>query len=221
MNKKYIGILLAVLLILALPLSIYAAGTQACRITVDPVTGHAGGTITVAVRIGENPGFTNFSIGLEYDPAVLTLQSVETGDENGPYLCGQYAGVYAGQVVAACADTVHGDGILFVATFQVAEGFSGFTRITPKVNYIRSLEASGDTFGEIRATAEAGTATIAVCGDINGDGRVEYDDVMLGCKAFLGKVTLSEAQLAVVDQNHNGIVEETEYLAIYRIYIGG
>ena len=58
-------------------------------------------------------------------------------------------------------------------------------------------------------------------GDVNGDGIIEYNDVMMAYKAFLGKVELTPEQMAVVDTNQNGIVEEAEYQAIYQIYIGG
>ena len=219
--KKQIGIILALLLVLSLPLTIYAVGTEHCKVTVDSVAGKAGETITVAVRIAENPGFTNFFISLEYDASVLKLQNIETGDENGPYLCGQYVSVHDSQVVAACPEPVETDGILFVATFMVAEGSSGSTKITPKVHYIRNNEGSGSAFREIQATVEAGFVTAILPGDLNADGRVEYDDVMLAYKAFLGDVTLTATELSAVDENQNGTVEEAEYLAIYGIYIGG
>ena len=58
-------------------------------------------------------------------------------------------------------------------------------------------------------------------GDVNGDGIVEYNDVMLAYKAFLGEAELTQEQMAVVDTDRNGTVEEAEYQAIYQIYIGG
>ena len=219
--KKSISFLLAMMLILALPLTIYALSVDRCRITVDSVTGTSGETITVAVRVADNPGFTNFSIGLDYDASVLTLKSIETHDGDGPYLCGQFVSVNDGLVVAACAESVQTDGILFTATFSVTEGFSGTARITPKVNYIRNYEISGAVFQEIPAAVEFGTVSVVTDGDINRDGCVEYDDVVLAYKAYLGEVALSDDELAAVDRNQNGIVEESEYQAIYGIYIGG
>jgi hypothetical protein len=44
---------------------------------------------------------------------------------------------------------------------------------------------------------------------------------MLAYKAFLGEAELTEAQMAVVDTDRDGTVEEAEYQAIYQIYIGG
>lgn len=226
--RKIIGIFVAMLMAVSLPLAIYAVGSKTCTVFAESVVTGAGDTVTVAVRIADNPGFTNFSIALEYDPAILTLESIQTSDERGPFLCGQFvsvdtrfAGGLGGCVVAACAETVEGDGILFTATFAVADGANMATAITPHVNYIRNNQAVGGIFEDIHATAQAGTVTIVTPGDLNGDGLVEYDDVMLAYRAYLGVLELSQVQMAMVDENGNGTVEESEYLAIYGIYIGG
>lgn len=58
-------------------------------------------------------------------------------------------------------------------------------------------------------------------GDLTGDGVVEYDDVMTAYRAFVGEAELTAEQMAVVDSNANGQVDEAEFEAIYRIYIGG
>ena len=124
--KKIIGGFAVILLVLSLPLAIYAVASEKCSISVDSVSAMAGDTVTVAVRITDNPGFTNFSIELEYDPNALILKDIRTGDENGSYLCGQFVSVntrldgnLGARIVAACAETVESDGILFTATFVV------------------------------------------------------------------------------------------------------
>ena len=226
--KKIIGVFVAMLMAVSLPLAIYAVGSKTCTVSAESAVTGAGDTITVAVSIMDNPGFTNFSIALEYDPNILTLKSIQTSDEQGPFLCGQFvsvstqfAGNVGGCVVAACSETVQGDGILFTATFVVADGANAATSITPRVNYIRNNEAVNGIFDDIQATVQAGTVTIVTPGDLSGDGFVEYDDVILAYRAYLGEVKLTQAQMTIVDQNNNGTVEEAEYLAIYGIYIGG
>ena len=228
--KRIIMILLAVLLSLGLPLSVVAAELTSCTVTVDAVSGTPGETATVFVRISDNPGFTNFAIALDYDREHLTLQSIETMNGDTPYLCGSNVSVNKawdaeekeyGYVVSASADPVKENGILFAVTFEIAEGFLGEAQVTPTVQYIRNNEAVFSIFEEIRAQVISGTVSSVLIGDVNGDGIVEYDDVMLAYKAFLGEAELTEGQMAVVDTNGDGSIEEAEYQAIYQVYIGG
>ena len=228
--KRFIAVTLAVLLSLALPLSVLAAELTSCTITVDSVAGEPGGTVTVAVRIADNPGFTNFAIALDYDHENLTLKSIETRNGDTPYLCGSNVSINKtwdenekeyGFVVSASADPVKENGILFTVTFEIAADFVGEAQVTPVVQYIRNNEAVFSIFEEIHATVTAGMITSVLVGDVNGDGIIEYNDVMMAYKAFLGETELTAEQMAVVDTNRNGTVEEAEYQAIYQIYIGG
>ena len=228
--KRFIAVMLAVLLTLALPLGVMAAELTSCTVTADSVAGEPGETVTVAVQIADNPGFTNFAIALDYDREYLTLKSIETTDGDVPYLCGSNVSINKtwdadekeyGFVVSASADPVKENGILFTVTFEIAADFVGEAQVTPVVQYIRNNEAVFSIFEEIHATVVAGTVTSVLVGDVNDDGIIEYNDVMLAYKAFLGKTELTAEQLATVDTNGNGTVEEAEYQAIYQIYIGG
>lgn len=228
--KKFTVILSAVLLCLILPLTVMAAEKTSCAVAVDSVTGGPGETVTAAVRIAENPGFTNFAIALDYDREKLTLRRIETKDGETPYLCGEYVSVNTawtedekeyGYVVSASAEPVKENGVLFYATFEIAAGFVGEAEITPEVRYIRNNEAVFSVFEEIRAAVNTGTVVSVVIGDVNGDGIMEYNDVMLAYKAYLGEAELTPEQMAAVDSNGNGTVEEAEYQAVYTTYIGG
>lgn len=228
--KKSIGILLVVLLSLTLTLTVMAVELTNCTVTAETVSGAPGETVTVEIQIAENPGFTNFAIALDYDREHLTLKSIETEDGNAPYLCGSNVSINKtwdgeekeyGFVVSASADPVKGNGTLFAVTFEIAADFVGEAQVTPMVQYIRNNEALFSVFEEIDAEATSGAVLSALEGDVNGDGIIEYDDVMLAYKAFLGEAELIPEQMAAVDANGNGTVEETEYQAIYQIYIGG
>lgn len=228
--KRFIGILMVVLLALTLPLSAMAAGLTSCTVTADSVAGAPGETVTVAVRIADNSGFTNFAIALDYDREHLTLKSIETQDGDTPYLCGSNVSINKtwdedekeyGFVVSASAAPVKENGILFTMTFEIAADFIGEAQVTPVIQYIRNNEAVFSIFEEIHATVTEGTVTSVLIGDVNCDGIIEYNDVMLAYKAFLGEAELTQEQMAVVDSNGNGTVEEAEYQAIYQIYIGG
>ena len=221
--KKWMSIWFVSALCLLLPLVSVAAELTGCTVSVDKVTGQPGETITVAVRMEDNPGFTNFSVTLDYDREQLTLTGVQTQQDGQPYLCGSHVGVNgeSGCLVSASPVAVKADGILFTATFEVAPDFYGIAQITPSVAYVRNNEAVFSVFQELHTTVIPGEISLIQQGDVNGDGLLEYDDVMLAYKAFLGEVELTEQQMAVVDRNGNGILEETEYQAIYHVYVGG
>ena len=229
--KKTIVITLAVLLCLAIPLAAAATELTSCAVTADSVTGEPGETVTVAVRISDNPGFTNFAIALDYDRENMTLESIETENGGAPCLCGTQvsvnplwddeSGKELGFVVFASAEPVKEEGVLFTATFKIADDFIGETEVIPTVQYVRNNEAVFSVFEEINADVTKGKVVSVLLGDVNGDGIIEYDDVMLAYKAFAGETKLTPEQLAVVDENGNGSVEETEYKAIYTKYIGG
>ena len=228
--KKIIGILLAVLLSLVLPLSVLATELTSCTVAAESVAGAPGEEVTVEVRIADNPGFTNFAIALDYDRQHLTLKSIETKGGDKPCLCGSNVSINEvwdeeekeyGFVVSASADAVKENGVLFAVTFEIEADFVGGAQVTPVVQYIRNNEAVFSIFEQIHAAVTAGTVTSVLVGDVNGDSIIEYNDVMLAYKAFLGEAELTEAQMAVVDTDRDGTVEEAEYLAIYQIYIGG
>ena len=228
--KKFIAVTLAVLLSLAIPLTVMASELTNCTVIADSVAGEPGETVTVAVKIADNPGFTNFAIALDYDREHLTMKSIETKNGDDPYLCGSNVSINKtwdenekeyGFVVSASADPVKENGILFTVTFEIAADFVGEAQVTPVVQYIRNNEAVFSIFEEIHATVTAGMITSVLVGDVNGDGIIEYNDVMMAYKAFLGETELTAEQMAVVDTNRNGTVEEAEYQAIYQIYIGG
>lgn len=227
--KKCIAAVLSVLLCLGIAIPALAAELK-CTVTADFVAAAPGDTVTVAVRIGDNPGFTNCAVALDYDRTNLTLKSIETKNGQQPYLCGTHVSVNTaweegestyGYVVCASDAPVKENGILFTATFQVAEGFSGTAKVTPMVRYIRNNEAVFNIFEQIQASAIPGAVSTVLVGDVNSDGVLEYDDVVLAYRAYLGEVGLTTEQLAAVDRNGNGTVEETEYQAVYQAYIGG
>ena len=229
--KKIISIALTLLICLGLPVMALAEEVTTCRVTADSLPAIPGKEITVPVRIGENQGFTNFAIALEYDPEKLELIRIDTAEGETPYLCGTQVSTNIGWknaeqkscgfVVSAAADPVTGDGVLFTATFRVREDFKDLTGITPVVQYIRNNSAVFSVFEEITAGVTPGTVTAIVAGDVTGDGIVEYDDVMLAYQASQGEVELTAQQMVLADINGDQQIDSTDVDAIYRIYTGG
>ena len=222
--KKGIAMMLAVLLCLTIPIAAAAAELTGCTITAVSGAAAPGETVTMEIRIENNPGFTNFAIALDYDRNKLTLVSLEpiVGSLASASLNWQDAdGMEMGYVVCASPEPIKENGVLFTATFEISADAAGEGVVTPQVQYIRNNEAVFSIFEAIRAAVNPGSVSTVLKGDISGDGIIEYNDVMLAYKAFLGETELTAAQMAAVDSNGNGIVEEAEYQAIYQIYIGG
>ena len=222
--KKGIAMILAVLLCLMIPIAAAAAELTSCTLTAVSGVAVPGETVTMEIRIENNPGYTNFAIALDYDRNKLTLLSLDPviGAMVSTNLNWQDAnGTEMGYVVCASPEPIKENGILFTATFEISADAVDEAVVTPQVQYIRNNEAVFSIFEAISAAVNPGSVTTVRNGDISGDGIIEYNDVMLAYKAFLGETELTAAQMAAVDSNGNGIVEEAEYQAIYQIYIGG
>ena len=229
--KKLISISLFLLFLLGIPMIAYAQEITTCTVSVDSIQTIPGQTITVPVRIADNPGFTNFAVAVEYDKEILTLVSINTATEEETYLCGSMVSTNTdwknnekkscGYITAASAEQVKENGILFTVTYQVSADFTGSTQITPKMQYIRNNEAVFSIFEEITAFVSGGTVNAIVAGDVNCDGIVEYDDVMLAYQASLGEITLTEQQMPMADMNSDNLIDNSDVEAIYRIYTGG
>lgn len=134
-------------LLLAAVLTVSALAASPCVVSIQGgSTVKLGQSVTLAVEITGNPGFTNFDFGIEYDRSVLTLDSIQTKQELplpdgstavSPYLCGGMAVVnlqyidrenpsaLLGYVSAIHTQNVKRDGTLFTMTFTVKESAAG------------------------------------------------------------------------------------------------
>ena len=75
-RRLFCCLLAAMLLIGSLP-SAQAASTSTPKVSVQTVSATAGDEVTVAVTLSGNTGFSDLSIELDYDPAILTLVQAE------------------------------------------------------------------------------------------------------------------------------------------------
>ena len=200
--------------------------TAAATVSVGSGKVLAGGTITVPISISGNPGFTNFAVSFTFDPEKLILVSIQTGEGEEAYLCGNRVSTNTqwqltetgscGFVVAASANTVDGNGCLFTATFQARDNLTQDVVVTPRVHYLR---CNGNPAAEV--VVQNGTISTIVPGDLTGDGVVEYDDVMMAYRAAKGLDELTEDQILAADQNGDSKIDDTEVDELYGIYTGG
>ena len=75
-RRIFCCLLAAMLLIGSLP-SAQAASTSTPKVSVQTVSATAGDVVSVTVTLSGNTGFSDLSIELDYDPAILTLVQVE------------------------------------------------------------------------------------------------------------------------------------------------
>lgn len=244
--KKFLRIITVLILVLGLSVTAMAAELTGCRISADSVSGRAGEQITVPIRITQNSGFTNFGIALDYDREKLTLVGIQlTENEETAYLCGEFAvsglewnpgkDVNAEQNDAFTADSLYGyvvcvqsvavktDGILFTATFRLADDFEGTAAVIPIVNYMRNNEAVFSVFETVTVQAEQGVVSAKqelIVGDVNGDGIVNAGEMVKIIQGYRGK-TVDESVILAVDVNGNGIIDASELIRAVRNYRGG
>ena len=221
--KKFWKSCLALLLILSVPLTA-AAQEAGCTITADTVTAVPGTTVSVPVRITNNPGFTNFAVEIKYDPAALRLESIEPAKE----LCPENTSVNlayvseegdtpCGYVNAAAAEPVTGDGILFTVTFTVLPQTTAGTTVDLELQYLRSADVVTSVFTALTTSVTDGTVQLTVKGDADGDGSVTDADAAFVYRYVNENLTLTEAQRSCADVNSDGMVDTTDAALIYRI----
>ena len=244
--KKFLRIITVLMLILGLSETAMAAELTGCRVSADSVSGRAGEQITVPIRITQNPGFTNFGIALDYDREKLTLVGIQLSEnEETAYLCGEFAvsglewspgkDINAEQNDAFAVDNLYGyvvcvqsvavktDGILFTATFRLADDFEGTAAVTPIVNYMRNNEAVFSVFETVTVQPEQGVVSAKqelMIGDVNGDGIVNAGEMVKIIQGYRGK-TVDESVILAVDVNGNGIIDASELIRAVRNYRGG
>lgn len=203
--------------------------SKGCTVCADSVSGRTGETVEVSIRMENNPGFTNFGIALDYDREKLELVSIRTEESLGSCADANIAweseNVSYGYVVCALAEESGEDGVLFTATFRVADGADAEAAVTPVVKYLRRYEEQDLSFGAVDCTVAAGSVTVEageplLMGDVNDDGELDTLDALLVYRAYIGLAELTEDQQLVADINEDGEWDTLDALLIYRVYKG-
>lgn len=221
--KKRVSLLLAAVLLLSVTVTAVAAEPRVC-LEAEQVTAVAGETFTLSVSLTENTGFTNLAVTLDYDRAALTLTDLSLGElgharsSNPRWQDGDKELIYA---VFASPQPETGTGVLFTATFTLAEGFTGTAAVTPTVVYARNNEAVFSVFEELTAEAVPGSVTAGEAGilpgDVNGDGSVTSLDLTQMYNALRYDSPLTEERFAAADYNGDGAFTAMDLTAVYNL----
>ena len=133
--KKIGYILLAVLLLL--PCIAFPAWAQASSLAMEASggSGEAGETVTVAVRLTENPGVTSVKLSLSYDSTALVLKKAENGTLfDGWYQASPTIGTLPYLMVWVASEVQSETGELILLEFQIADGATVGTVTSPTVS---------------------------------------------------------------------------------------
>ena len=136
-------------------------------------------------------------------------------------------GVYGEAVLAALKDVAFG-----LSTLQAAnDDNAAFTsdRELNKFNRLfvdkdkstaseKALKTALDNLD--KAIEEDSKEPEVVLGDLTGDGFANADDAIMIVKAFVGEITLTDAQEAAADFNGDGVVNADDALAIVKASVG-
>ena len=130
-------------------------------ISVGTVDGAAGQTVTVPVRISGNPGIAGYSLKVNYDTSVLTLNAMTAGSlisGNGTFSVNDEAHIVNWYTV----DNLTGDGELLNLSFTVKEGAAeGIIPVSVSLNDDLDSNLSDEDGMAVPATFVSGGIRIA------------------------------------------------------------
>lgn len=106
--------------------------------------------------------------------------------------------------------------------FNEERAFNGYNRLyvaSDATTEEKALKTALDNLD--KAIEEAATEEPEVIkGDLTGDGVATPEDAAMIVKAFVGEITLTDAQEAAADFNGDGVVNADDALAVVKAYVG-
>ena len=140
---KAVALLISILMIFSSSFVLVSATNSATISAKQTGSVNPGQTVTIPVKIGDNPGIMGFSVSVKYDKSILTPISVSSGTILNGLFDDSIETSEAGSfdVVWSGTENCTQNGILFNMTFTVNSNSSGTTKI--ELSY-----SQADTFNE-------------------------------------------------------------------------
>ena len=189
------------------------------RISADNISGNAGDTVTVPVRINDNSGIMGFGFDIVYDSAQLKPISVSAGEDYGNDCFvddietadpGSFAVHWCG------TDDITANGEIFAVTFEILEDAA------PETTVISIKPIEDEVFNSLWETVdiEGLTADIAVSNELNTIKLIKNtvlsikNGMLVGLKAISNKVSdilamFRNKNLIIVDSNGKKLDENS------------
>lgn len=186
-------------------------GDPSGQIVISSATARSGDTLTLEIRLENNPGLAGLWISLQYDASVFTLLSVENGEALAHMTTGR-------NIIWDNDDDYLEDGLLCKLVFQVAEN-------APAGSYEISavlFDASNKALKPVSFTVVAGQVQVVDIqyGDVNGDTKVDGRDV-IQLRKYMANYdydtgTSTEAVSAGADVNGDGVINGQDVVLLRR-----
>lgn len=192
-------------------------------ISVGAVTGAAGSTVTVPVRITGNTGLGGMALTVTSDPA-LTLTGIERGNllTDGTFNADKETGLVQWYTSNEAAK---GDGLLCTLKFNIKAGTADGSYAV-NIAYKDGLKENitDEKSVTLNVTLNAGSVKVQKVikgnGDVIPDGVVAMGDVLKVARAVAGSVTLTEEERTAADVTGDGDVAMGDVVMIARFVAG-
>lgn len=225
--KKLISLFIAlVFVITAFPLGVipaFAESLEETVIYVDSVhTLTTGGTVTVDVKIENNPGIIAGGLTVSFEEG-LTLTGATNGEAFSELTFTSTGDLSSPAKFAWDADAVKEikDGTILSLSFEVAEGFESYTYLGIGLS-LGNEDFADDSLSAVEVTLKDGNVCVIdyVPGDVNGDGLVSVLDLIILRRHIVGGYDVQANTLAA-DVNEDEKVNATDVAFIRRYLAGG
>ncbi len=198
-------------------------------LSVPDAQGAPGSTVTIPVTLSDGTNVSALQFTLSFNPAVLTpaanpvargslVPSGFTVSAN-TATAGQITVVISPPVQTPTPTFASGSGPVAVITFQVA---SGATPGATSPLTLSNIAASDREANAVAITAQNGTFTVLAVrrGDINQDGVINVQDLILLIRHLTGESPLSGAALQAADVNGDGQVNVQDVVRLIQHLTG-
>ncbi|MBE6741410.1 MAG: hypothetical protein E7570_03815 [Ruminococcaceae bacterium] len=226
-TKKLIALLLSILMLVSvLPIGSFSAmaNSEQAAVTVSNVTATPGSTVSVDVKIANNPGILGAVFTLRYDEN-LTLVNATSGDA-----FSALAMTKPGRFQSPCQFTWDGielsdsdikDGTILTLEFQVSEEAEDDSQCEVELTY-NNGDIVDSNLNAVSLSITNGSVKVIdfIYGDANGDMNVNIMDVILIRRFIAGgyDVTINENAANV---NGDTRINMTDVIYIRRFIAGG
>lgn len=191
--------------------------TTTAQLAVESKTAAAGSTVTVPIKLQNNPGVTGFMLQIDYDSSKLELLRATSG--------ANFSGMEINTSnpvrvlwTNSSQKNVTGTGTVLELAFRVKNGVSGQAQIK-----VTPGDAE-NTSGNVSMNTVSGTVTVTTStggglrGDVNGDGTISLRDVTFLRKYLVGLET--DINTANADANGDGTISLRDVTTLQKYLIG-
>lgn len=219
MNRVIAVAIAIIMLVGALPVSAFAAGTDvvsdSMSIVVSSASGMPENTVEITVKLENNPGLTSLKFDVNYD-AFLTLKSVTFNEAFGSYVTTPepYTNPQPITMISPLAE-VDTDGVFVTMAFEISKDAPDNYQAEISLSYDSDEIYDGD-FESIPVVITNGIVRVyhGIPGDVNEDGTVNTKDAVLLFRYIAGWNV--DVDSAALDTNGDNKINTKDAVQLFR-----